>query len=101
MFGCMTMQPLSADSAQLRGMLKHGDHVEVVTGNGQQLEFAVDSVDDSSFQGGGHRVAFSDVRSISRKQIAVGKTTLLVLGIVAAGAAAASGGGGSGSGGGY
>jgi hypothetical protein len=98
MLGCMAMKPLSVDPAQLRGTLKRGDHVEVVTRSGQQLQFAIDSVDENGLQGGGQRVAYNDVSSISRNQIAVGRTTLIVLGVVAAGALAAGGGGGGGGG---
>ena len=99
MLGCMTMKPLGADAAQLRGTLKPGDHVELVTAGGQKMQLKIDSVDEKGLQGDGQHVAYSDIRSISRKQVAVGSTTLLVLGIVAAGAVAAGGGGGGGSGG--
>jgi hypothetical protein len=99
MFGCMTMKPLSADPAQLRATLKHGDHVQVVTGNGEELKFAVDTVDENGLQGGGQRVAYNDIRSISRNQVAMGSTAAIVLGIVAVGALAAAGGGGGGGGG--
>lgn len=96
MLGCMTMKPLSADPAQLRSSLKRGDHVELVTGSGQRMQFDIDSLDESGVQGDGQRIAYSDIRSISRKQIAPGSTALIVLGIVAAGALAARGGGGGG-----
>jgi len=99
MFGCMALKPMSADPTTLRTTLKRGDHVEVVTQAGKQMQFSVDAIDDAGLQGGGQSIAYSDIRSISRKQLNVGSTTLLVLGIVAAGAAAAAGGGGSGGGG--
>lgn len=98
MLGCMALKPLSSDPTTLRTTLKRGDHVEVVTSNGKETRFDVDAVDDSGVQGGGQRIAYTDIRSISRKQLAVGSTTLLVLGIVAAGAVAAGGGGGGGGG---
>jgi hypothetical protein len=98
MTGCMTMKPMEVDPTQLRGTLKQGDQVQVVTSSGQELQFKIDSVDDTGLQGGGQRIAYNDVRSISRKQIDVAKTSLIALGVVAAGALAAGGGGGGGSG---
>jgi hypothetical protein len=97
MAGCMTMQPLNVDPAQLSGTLKRGDKVDVVTSSGQKLQFAIDSVDQNGLQGGGQRIAYNDIRSISRNQVDVGRTALIALGVVAAGAAAAAGGGGGGS----
>lgn len=96
MTGCMTMKPLNVDPAQLSGTLRRGDKVEVVTSSGQDLKFAVDSVDDKGVQGGGQHIAYNDIRSISRNQVDVGRTALIALGVVAAGAAAAAGGGGGG-----
>jgi hypothetical protein len=101
--GCTTMQPLKVDSARvdsarLSQSLKRGDNVELVTASGQQLQFKIDAVDDQGLQGGGQRVAFSDIQSISRKEISAGRTALVALGIVAAGALAAGGGGSGGSG---
>jgi len=101
MLGCTVMQPLTADPAQLSSSLSRGDHVEVTTNTGQQLQFAIESVDKQGLHGGGQNVAYSDIRSISRKQNSTGRTTLLVLGIVAAGAALAAGGGGGGGSGSY
>jgi hypothetical protein len=96
MTGCMTMKPMEVDPAQLRGALKQGDEVQVVTSSGQELQFKVERVDDTGLQGGGQRIAYNDVRSISRKQVDMGKTGLIALGVVAAGALAAGGGGSSG-----
>jgi len=99
LFGCMALKPMSADPTTLRTTLKRGDHVEVVTTAGKEMQLTVDGIDDAGLQSGDQRIAFSDIRSISRKQMNVGTTTMLVLGIVAAGALAASGGGGGGGGG--
>jgi hypothetical protein len=98
MFGCMALKPLAADSTTLRTTLKRGDHVEVTTTSGRQMQFDIEAIDESGLQGGGQRIAYNDIRSISRKQLNVGSTTMLVLGIVAAGALAAAGGGGGGGG---
>jgi len=98
LFGCMALKPLSADPTTLRTTLKPGDHVEVVTSGGKEMQLTVDSVDDNGLQASGQHFAYSDIRSISRKQVNVGTTTMLVLGIVAAGALAAAGGGGGGGG---
>lgn len=97
MTGCMTLQPLPVDSKHLSSALNAGDKVEVVTTKGQQLEFAVEKIDEQGVHGGGQHVAYGDIRSISRKQISAGRTALVVLGVVAAGALAAGGGGGGGS----
>lgn len=97
MMGCTVMQPLAVDSKQLSGTLSRGDHVEVVTASGQQLQFAVDKIDEQGLHGDGQHVAYSDIRSISRKQISAGRTALVALGVLAAGALAAGGGGGGGS----
>jgi hypothetical protein len=94
MLGCSTLQPLDGDGEQLRATLKRGDHVQVVTGSGEQLQFYIDSLDETGLRGGGHRIAYADIHSISRKRIATGTTALAVLGIVAVGALAAGGGGG-------
>jgi hypothetical protein len=99
LFGCMALKPLGADPTTLRTTLKRGDQVEVVTTSGRQMQLTVDAIDDAGLQAGGQRIAYNDIRSISRKQVNVGTTTMLVLGIVAAGALAAAGGGGSGGGG--
>ncbi len=101
MLGCMAMKPLSVDPAQLRSTLKRGDHVEVVTSSGRQMQLDVDTIDDRGLQAGDQRIAYGDIRSISRKQVDVGHTTLIVLGVVAAGALAAAAGGGGGGSGGY
>jgi len=99
MVGCTTMQPLTVDPSKLSGALKRGDHVALVTAKGEQLQFVVENVDDSGLQGEGRRIAYSDIQSISRKEISAGRTALVVLGVVAAGALAAGGGGGGGGGG--
>jgi predicted small lipoprotein YifL len=102
MVGCTTIQPLSVNASELSHTLKKGDKVEVVTSKGQQLNFKVDSVDDTGLQGAGQRVAYNDIQSISRKETDTKTTTLVVLGVLAAGAiAAAAGGGGGGGGNGY
>jgi hypothetical protein len=98
MTGCMTMKPMDVDPAQLRGALKQGDQVQVVTSSGQELQFKIDSLDETGLQGGGQHIAYNDVRSISRKQIDMAKSGLIALGVVAAGALAAGGGGGGGGG---
>lgn len=99
--GCTSLQPLTLDSARQAGTLKRGDQVQLVTRSGQEMQFAIDQVDALGLTGAGQRVAFEDIQNISRKQVSVGKTTLLALGIVAAGALAASGGGGGNGGSGY
>jgi hypothetical protein len=99
MLGCMALKPLSSDPTTLRTTLKRGDQVEVVTTSGKEMQLTVDSLDDSGLQASGQRLAYSDIRSISRKQVNVGTTTMLVLGVVAAGALAAAAGGGGGGGG--
>ena len=98
MLGCTTIQPLIANGSQLATTLKAGDQVEITTTRGQQLSFKVENVDATGVQGGGQRVAFNDIQSISRKQMDTKRTTMVVLGVLAAGAlAAAAGGGGGGS----
>ena len=98
MLGCTTIQPLTANGSQLATTLKAGDQVEITTNSGQQLKFKVDTVDANGVAGGGQRVAFNDIQSISRKQMDTKRTTMVVLGVLAAGAlAAAAGGGGGGS----
>jgi hypothetical protein len=103
MVACTTMQPLAVDTMQLRQSLKVGDEIEVNTSNGQQLSFKLQRIDDNGLHGGGRDIEYGDIRSINRKQISVGRTALLILGVVALGAAAAGGGGGGGGsgGGGY
>ena len=100
MVGCTTIQPLSANGSELSHTLKKGDKVELTTTKGQQLNFKVDSVDETGLQGGGQRVAYNDIQSINRKEIDTKNTTFVVLGILAAGALAAAAGGGGGGGGG-
>ena len=101
MVGCTTIQPLSGNASELSRTLKKGDKVEIVTAKGEQLNFKVDSVDDTGVQGAGQRVAFNDIQSISRKEIDTKSTTWVVLGVLAAGAVAAAAGGGGGGGNGY
>ena len=98
MLGCTAIQPLNLSGSQLATTLKPGDQVEIVTTQGKQLQFKVDNVDATGVQGGGQRVAYNDIQSISRKQMDTKRTTMVVLGVLAAGAlAAAAGGGGGGS----
>lgn len=101
MVGCTSIQPLSVNASELSRTLKKGDKVELVTSKGQQLNFKVDSVDDTGLQGAGQRVAYNDIQSISRKEVDTSKTVWVVLGVVAAGAIAAAAGGGGGGGNGY
>jgi hypothetical protein len=100
MVGCTTVQPLSVNASELSRTLKKGDKVELVTSKGQQLNFKVDSVDDTGLQGAGQRVAYNDIQSISRKEMDTKSTAWVVLGVLAAGAVAAAAGGGGGGGGG-
>jgi hypothetical protein len=100
MVGCTTIQPLSVNASELSRTLKKGDKVEVVTSKGQQLNFKVDSVDDTGLQGAGQRIAYNDIQSIGRKEMDTKSTTWVVLGVLAAGAVAAAAGGGGGGGGG-
>lgn len=98
MAACTTVQPLTANGSQLASALKPGDQVEITTTRGQQLQFKVENVDATGVQGGGQRIAYEDIQSISRKQMDTKRTTMVVLGVLAAGAiAAAAGGGGGGS----
>jgi hypothetical protein len=99
MVGCTTVQSLTVDPSHLSSALKRGDQVQIVTSRGEQLQFKIDTVDANGLQGGGQHVAYNDIQSISRKQVDVGRTALVVLGVVAAGAVAASAGGGGGGGG--
>ncbi len=101
MVGCTTIQPLTANGSQLASTLKAGDQVEIVTTRGQELKFKVENVDATGVQGGGQRVAYNDIQSISRKQTDTKRTMWVVLGVVAAGALAAAAGGGGGGGSGY
>lgn len=97
MVGCTTVQPLTVNPQGLSSTLKRGDQVEVVTASGQEMRITIDSVDANGLQGSGQQISFSDIRSIHRRQISVGRTALVVLGVIAVGAAAAGGGGGGGS----
>jgi hypothetical protein len=97
MLGCTTIQPLTANGSQLATTLKAGDQVEITTTAGKQLQFKVENVDAAGVQGGGQRVAYEDIQSISRKQMDARRTTMVVLGVLAAGALAAAAGGGGGS----
>lgn len=101
MLGCTTIQPLTANGSQLATTLKPGDQVEIVTNSGQQLQFKVENVDATGVQGGGRRVAYNDIQTISRKQMDKTRTTMVVLGVLAAGALAAAAGGGGGGGSSY
>jgi hypothetical protein len=96
--GCMTVQPLPVNREQLATQLEPGDKVEVVTKDGRHLKFAMESVDEQGLRGAGQQIAYADIESLSRSQLNVGRTALIVLGVVAVGAAAAGGGGGGGSG---
>jgi hypothetical protein len=96
MVGCTTVHPLAVNSRQLPQQLQRGDRVTITTASGQHLNFKVDSVDENGVRGGGQVVAFNDISAISRTETSMGRTALLVLGIVAVGAAAAGGGGGGG-----
>jgi hypothetical protein len=94
MVGCTTVQPLTVSPQGLSSTLKRGDQVEVVTAGGREMRITIDSVDANGLQGSGQQISFSDIRSIHRRQMSVGRTALIVLGVLAVGAAAAGGGGG-------
>ena len=93
MSACTTLQPLSNDAASLQQSLHPGDQVELTTADGQDLRFKLAAVDASGLHGGGHDVAYTDIRSIDRRETSGGRTALLVLGVIAVGAAAAAEGG--------
>jgi hypothetical protein len=99
LLGCMTVQPLATNPAQLAQEIKPGDRIEVTTKSGQRLGFKVERVDEQGLHGSGHDVGYTDIESIHRRKVDAGRTSLIVLGIAAVvGIAAASGGGGGGSG---
>lgn len=88
--GCTVMKPLAVGSSTLSSSLHKGDRVELTTLSGQQLRFVIESVDEMSLHGEGWDVAFSDIESIRRKEISMGRTALVGLGVVAAAGAAAA-----------
>ena len=96
--GCMTVQPLPVDQQQLARELEPGDRVEVLTKDGRHLELEVDGVDEQGLRGASQQIPYSDIETLSRKKVSVGRTALVALGAAAAIAAVAGGGGGSGSG---
>ncbi|HKE97155.1 MAG TPA: hypothetical protein VKB34_22790 [Povalibacter sp.] len=96
MLGCTTLQPLSLDSGTLRNSLHPGDHVQLTTTTGQNVNMTVESLDDQGLHGSGRTVRYGDISSIDRKETSAGRTALAVLGVVAVGAALASGGSGGG-----
>ncbi len=96
--GCMTVQPLPVDRQQLASELEPGDRVEVVTKDGRRLELEVDGVDEQGLRGTSQQILYSDIETLSRKKVSVGRTALVALGAAAVIAAVAGGGGGSGSG---
>jgi hypothetical protein len=99
LLACTTLQPMTNDAATLQQMLHPGDRVELTTTSGEALRFKLTEVDDRGLHGEGHDVPYRDIGSISRSEMAGGRTALLVLGVIAVGAAAAGGGGHGGGGG--
>jgi len=91
--GCHTMRPVEAQSAAAPGApsaaapfnIAVGDTVRVLLHDGRTLDLRVEAVDAQGFQGGGQRVAFSDVERVERNEINWTRTTLLLLGIAGLG----------------
>jgi hypothetical protein len=98
LLACTTLRPLESDPVALQQTLHPGDKVEITTAQGQSLHFKLTGVDARGLHGDGHDVAYADLRSVDREEMAGGRTALLVLGVIAVGAAAAAGGGGHGGG---
>lgn len=97
---CQSVQTLEGSPPTWAGNLQPGDEIEILLYSGQHIPMKVTNVDSAGVEGTSHRYAFTDIKTLSKKQLDVTRTTLLILGVVAVGAAASSGGGGGGGGGG-
>ena len=94
---CTIMQPLSATGDQtLSSQIEVGDKVEITRADGSVLTFKVSDVSVSGIGGGGEFVAYSDIRQVSIRQVRMGPTVGIIVGIVVVAALVGGGGGGGG-----
>jgi len=81
---CTSLKPVRSD--QVHSSLKAGDTVQIVTKDGTQTTFEIVAVTTDAIVGRDHRIAFTDIAELQKREISAGKTAGLVgaiLGFVA------------------
>jgi hypothetical protein len=81
---CSSFYPVSGTSPQQwSSAIEVGDTVQVTKKNGETQEFKVVRVTSDGIEGEGVQIAFDEIDSIQKEEISPGKTTGLVVGIIA------------------
>jgi len=89
-YGCTTLRPSVLSTDEIRRqidsgeLLKPGDKVRLTTKDGAVHDFQVTAIDtvDGLVVGGKESVRVTDIVGVGKREIAVGKTIGLVIGIV-------------------
>jgi hypothetical protein len=86
---CSALRPVETSTAAAQQqiasgqLLKPGDKVRLITADGKAHELTVTAIDaDGTVEGKPESVRIADIVTVEKRELAVGKTTGLVLGIV-------------------
>jgi hypothetical protein len=81
--GCMTTKAIDPRSpAVVAQKVTVGDTVICTLQDGRQVTLTVTAVEADALQGATERIRFAEMIALERRQVSVGKTTLLTTGIV-------------------
>jgi hypothetical protein len=96
LIGCTTLRPIDGTATDIRErilsgqLLKAGDRVKVLTTSADAYEFTVTNVHDGTISGRSVAIPVTRVTGVLKRELSVGKTALLVGGLILAGAVAAN-----------
>jgi protein involved in polysaccharide export with SLBB domain len=66
---CATVEQLDPSPEVLRSTLEVGDEVRITTVSGEEYEFTVESLDESSISGEGNVVSYADIAEIEAARV--------------------------------
>lgn len=81
LISCTSLRPVRSD--EVHTTLKAGDTVQIVTKDGTQTTFEIVAVTTEAIVGRDHRIAFTDIAELQKREISAGKTAGLVAAILA------------------
>jgi hypothetical protein len=102
LIGCTTLRPVEGTAAEIRErilsgqVLKAGDRVRVQTISGGAYAFTVTDMRDGMISGRDVSIPVTQIAGLLKRELSVGKTAVLVGGLILTGAVMANGNGLSG-----
>lgn len=90
MCACTTLHPILEPAAQIQqqlgsgALLKAGDSVVITTNDGVSHSFSVTAVGAGHVEGRGVSIPIDQIASVEKREISVGRTLLVVLGVAVA-----------------